>query len=238
MADTALMGALLAVQGEAPSLQRDKINPAFKSKYLSLEKLMEQVLPVLNKHGLVWITLPGIVEGQPVLRYRLICTTPRIEAVDSEGRAMGCPSWADVIEGTMPLLLTKNDSQGLGSAITYARRYALMAVLGLVADEDDDGNAASGTRSSRGSSQSRRAPAAKAATASSPGSYVASYAEQRALRDLIKAGSPSEADVRLMLTTAGVSADGTVAAAIKGLTKDQATQMRELLSRNDASKEG
>jgi hypothetical protein len=43
----------------------------------------------------------------------------------------------------MPLLLDKRNSQGLGSAITYARRYALTAVLNLVADEDDDGNQAS-----------------------------------------------------------------------------------------------
>jgi hypothetical protein len=39
----------------------------------------------------------------------------------------------------MQLLLSKNDAQGQGSAITYARRYALCAVLNLVADDDDDG---------------------------------------------------------------------------------------------------
>jgi hypothetical protein len=43
----------------------------------------------------------------------------------------------------MPLLLSKNDAQGMGSAITYARRYALCAVLNLVADDDDDGARAS-----------------------------------------------------------------------------------------------
>lgn len=42
----------------------------------------------------------------------------------------------------MPLVLQKQDPQGQGSGITYARRYAAMAILGLVADEDDDGNAA------------------------------------------------------------------------------------------------
>jgi hypothetical protein len=46
--------------------------------------------------------------------------------------------------GRMPLLLNKDDMQGLGSAHTYARRYALSSVLNLVADEDDDGGAASG----------------------------------------------------------------------------------------------
>jgi hypothetical protein len=47
------------------------------------------------------------------------------------------------IESEMPLHLPKQDPQGQGSAVTYARRYAYMAILGLVADDDDDGNAAS-----------------------------------------------------------------------------------------------
>lgn len=124
-----LWEALLAFQADAPTLQKDKINPAFRSRYLSLDALMGQVLPVLNKHGLIWITKPEAnSEGRPVLTYRLVCPADP----DRTG-----------IEGTMPLLLSKEDPQGLGSAITYARRYALMAVLGLVADEDDDGAKAS-----------------------------------------------------------------------------------------------
>jgi len=47
------------------------------------------------------------------------------------------------IQSEMPLHLPKQDPQGQGSAVTYARRYAYMAILGLVADDDDDGNAAS-----------------------------------------------------------------------------------------------
>jgi hypothetical protein len=47
------------------------------------------------------------------------------------------------MEGTMLLQAAKNDPQGQGSAITYAKRYALMALCGLSADEDDDGNKAS-----------------------------------------------------------------------------------------------
>lgn len=121
-----LMGAILAVQAEAPALQKSKLNPAFRSKYVSLDVLMETVMPIVNKHGLVWITLPGRDEqGDPALSYRLI----HAESGDS-------------LDGTMPLMLAKSDPQGQGSAITYARRYSLMAVLGLVADEDDDGNKA------------------------------------------------------------------------------------------------
>lgn len=130
-----LWKAVHAFQGEAPSLQKDKINPAFRSKYLSLDTLMEQVTPALHKHGLIWLTAPNYVyvnagpeqkSLEPNLSYRLI----HVES-------------GEETSGTVPLLLAKRDPQGLGSAITYARRYSLMAVLGLVADEDDDGQKAS-----------------------------------------------------------------------------------------------
>lgn len=122
-----LYPALLAVQAEAPTLQKTAINPHFKSKFVPLDVVTEAVMPILNKNGLVWMTLPGVTEnGNPVLRYSLV----HAETQES-------------VEGAMALLPQKSDPQGQGSAITYARRYALMAVLGLVADEDDDGNAAS-----------------------------------------------------------------------------------------------
>lgn len=122
-----LAGAMLAVQAEAPTLQKDGRNPAFGgSRYATLHTVVETIRPKLVEHGLLWTTLPTTNEhGQPALRYRL-------EHV-STGKA---------IEDTAPLLLGKVDSQGLGSALTYMRRYTLCAVLNLVADDDDDGNAA------------------------------------------------------------------------------------------------
>ena len=124
-----LAKALHAVQKEAPKLQKDSINPHFKNKYVGLDSLVPVVLPIANKHGLVILQPPSTVDGAPALTTRLI------HAASGES-----------IEYTMPLLLDKQNSQGLGSAITYARRYSLMAVLGLVADEDDDGQAASRTQ--------------------------------------------------------------------------------------------
>jgi hypothetical protein len=128
-----LFAALLAVQAEAPTLPKDATNPHFRSKYTPLDTIVEKIGPILNKHGLVWMTLPCRDEhGEPALRYRLAHAAT-----------------GDEIDGTMPLLLSKADAQGMGSAITYARRYSLCAVLNLVADDDDDGNnaavAASGT---------------------------------------------------------------------------------------------
>jgi hypothetical protein len=122
-----LLAALLAVQQEVPTLPKDAINPHFRSRYTPLDTIVEHVGPILTKNGLVWLTMPCRDEhGDPALQYRLAHA-----------------STGEVLEGTMPLLLTKADPQGMGSAITYARRYSLCAVLNLVADEDDDGNAGS-----------------------------------------------------------------------------------------------
>jgi len=123
-----MVEALLAFQSEVPDLHKDKDNPAFRgSKYLSLDRLTDAVRPVLTRHGLVWSAMPSSLDGAPALSYRLLHRT------------------GELVEGTMPLMLSKQDAQGQGSALTYARRYALMAVLNLVADEDDDGNSATTT---------------------------------------------------------------------------------------------
>jgi hypothetical protein len=118
--------ALGAVQAEAPALPKDGTNPHFHSKFTTLAMVVEKIRPLLATHGLVWSTFPTQREGTLVLQCRL--------AHAETGQTL---------EGEMPLLLGKNDSQGFGSAITYARRYSLCAVLNLVADEDDDGKAAS-----------------------------------------------------------------------------------------------
>lgn len=130
---SALTKALVAAQKSMPELQRDKINPHLNSQYISLERLLEEVLPVLNTHGLALLQFPTYVETesgrQPALRYALVH--------GESGESM---------EDTMLLVVERQSSQGLGSAITYARRYTLMALLGLSADEDDDGNKSTAKR--------------------------------------------------------------------------------------------
>jgi hypothetical protein len=121
-----LAAALLAFKAEVPTLPKDKVNPHYKSRYTPLDTIGEIIDPLLTKHGLVWTTAPGHDNGRPTLDYQLIHA--------SSGEALS---------GTMLLLLDRENSQGLGSAQTYARRYTKVAVLDLVADEDDDGNAAS-----------------------------------------------------------------------------------------------
>jgi hypothetical protein len=126
-----LWAALLAFKAEAPSLPKDKTNPHYRSKYTPLDTIAEKIDPLLTKHGLVWAALPGHDQGRPTLNYTLA----------------HAPS-GEVMSGEMPLLLDRENSQGVGSALTYARRYCKVAVLDLVADEDDDGNAASQRKAS------------------------------------------------------------------------------------------
>ena len=127
MAAKNLAEALLAVQKSAPKIQKDAINPHFKNKYISLDKLVPQILPVLNEEGLILTQLPtGDEQGNPALTTRITFAAT-----------------GECIEATLPLILDKQNSQGVGSALTYARRYALLSFLGLVADEDDDGERAS-----------------------------------------------------------------------------------------------
>jgi hypothetical protein len=118
-----LAAALVAFQKEAPELHKDSTADTgkFSYSYISLDAALNQIRPVLVKHGLTVLQFPTTIEGQPALRTKLV------HAGSGEYE-----------EDTM-LLLSGPDPQGQGSAITYARRYSLMALLGLVADEDKDG---------------------------------------------------------------------------------------------------
>lgn len=96
--------------------------------YMKLEDLNPAVLKVMNDNGFAWVTKPTQTsDGKPGLRYMLIDTIN-----------------GGVEDEIMPLSLDKNTPQGQGSAITYARRYSLAAVTGIVADMDDDGQGAEG----------------------------------------------------------------------------------------------
>lgn len=142
---TGLLEALLAFQVDPPHIPLDSENPHFRSRFASLPNVLKIVRPKLAAVGLVWTTLPGHVNGVgPVLRYRL--------AHAATGEAL---------DGEMPLMVVKSDPQGLGSAITYARRYSLLAVLDLAGDEDDDGNSASGDDGTDHAAASRQAPGAR-----------------------------------------------------------------------------
>jgi hypothetical protein len=94
---------------------------SYKYNYANLGDISPSVLPLLAKHGLAWTAKPTMADGQFVLLYKL---------THSSGEEDG---------GTWPLPDPHRvDSQKLGGAITYARRYALCAMTGIAPGKDDD----------------------------------------------------------------------------------------------------
>lgn len=119
--------ALLEAQKKFPAVKKEETNPFFKSKYAGLPSVLEVVLPILHQNGLAVVQSP-ISEGE-----RIGVKTTIIHAESGES-----------IQDSFTMSLAKNDPQGAGSAITYARRYALISMLGLNVEEDDDANSVSG----------------------------------------------------------------------------------------------
>lgn len=131
-----LAPALVAAQAEMPTPARDKTGTVkgqgkhgpyeYTYKYADLSTIWPRVWPVLAKHGLAVSQFPCTLDdGRAGLATALIHTS------------------GEWLMDEMPLATEGAGPQAQGSGITYARRYALCAVLGLVADEDDDGAAAS-----------------------------------------------------------------------------------------------
>jgi len=115
-----------AQRGFAPAL-KTSTNPHFRSKYVDLAGCIEAVVDALNAAGIALIQ-----------RTSEDSTGVTVETVfvHESGEMMEC--------GKLHVPASKQDAQGYGSALTYARRYSLMAAAGI-APEDDDGNAASRT---------------------------------------------------------------------------------------------
>ena len=118
--------ALVAAIGELSNVPKTASNPYFKSKYAPLDAIVEATRPVLAKHGLA-------IQQQPLFMEKTAGVETTI--LHKSGHST-----------TTTLLLPLKDQspQGVGSAITYARRYALAAVLGLATEDDDDGNISTG----------------------------------------------------------------------------------------------
>lgn len=115
--------ALSALQGNIKNPQNTATNPFFKSKYAPLSDILNLARPLLFEHGLSLIQSPGGSEND-------VSVTTLI--VHKSGQ------WIE----SDPLILKpdKVTPQGAGSAITYARRYAVSAMLGISSEDDDDGN--------------------------------------------------------------------------------------------------
>jgi len=119
-----LAPALVKAQAEVENATKNANNPHFRSQYADLAEIIRTVKPVFTSHGLAIVQMPGLEEGHATVETML---------VHDSGE------WIASVAGAP---LAKADPQGVGSAITYLRRYSLAAIAGI-AQEDDDGNAAS-----------------------------------------------------------------------------------------------
>ena len=122
-----LAAALAAAQGMMENAVMNRVNPHFKSKYADLAAIFDAARKPLSANGL------AIVQtiGDGVLHTRLLHTSGQWIASEHPLPMSGRP-------------------QEIGSALTYARRYSLSALIGIAADEDDDANAAKSKNGNEG----------------------------------------------------------------------------------------
>jgi hypothetical protein len=113
--------ALLKFKSIVGDVNLDADNPFFTSKYPSLANVLNTIKPALHESGLIFIQSPNILDGVDVLNTKVLLAENPSECVESN----------------MRLLMKKEDMQALGGAVTYARRYALVSMFGLRADDDD-----------------------------------------------------------------------------------------------------
>jgi len=123
--------ALSIVQGKMSHAVKDSANPFFKSKYADLESVWDACRSLLAENGLAVMQFPGLYTDHD----KSMSLTTVISHKSGE-----------YLNQEMSVPVTKADAQGAGSALTYMRRYALAAVVGVV-QADDDGNAASNPQS-------------------------------------------------------------------------------------------
>ncbi len=121
-----LNDAIVAFRDDVGTIAKDGKNPHFKSRYATLPGILEAIAEPMKKHGLTFHQVP-----------------------DGLGRLLTVIVHKDGghLEGVIEMKTSDDKAQTYGSMITYSRRYALVTMLGLNVDDDDDGNAASGQKS-------------------------------------------------------------------------------------------
>lgn len=158
----AIAAALAKAQGKIEGASRDKTNPDLKNRYADLASAWDACRTALSENGISVVQAPG--EGEN----GMIGVTTLL--MHSSGQ------W---LQGSLSMRPAKGDPQSIGSVITYARRYSLMAMVGIAPD-DDDGNAASG----RGRDDTSHMPPQREAVATPD--YTPSPDEVRAAVDAIR----------------------------------------------------
>lgn len=120
-----LAKALAKAQGELQNASKDAVNPHFKNKYATLASVREAITPVFSANGL------SIVQLNEPHGDAGVCVVSLLIHESGE--------W---IRSKLYVPVSKKDAQGFGSALSYARRYALAAIANIATDDDDDANTA------------------------------------------------------------------------------------------------
>lgn len=186
-----IIPALIAAQDKFTPAVADVLNPHFNHKYVDLSGVLAAVGGALRDHNIAIVQQPILVDSKVVLLTRL---------VHESGQWLGA---------LYPVNPVKQDPQGLGAALTYARRYSLMAIVGI-APEDDDGNYASGRsqderpqgRQQRQQSQEEPPPAPpsdgeQAAARAAYDQYAARLRDAKSTEECTAIGSEIAGDRRL-----------------------------------------
>lgn len=120
-----LAEALALAQGEMAEAEKDSINPHFKSKFASLKSMIRASRPALSKHGIAVVQMPHC-EGNKV--------RVTVRLVHKSGEYMDAGDFEALVQQATP--------QAIGSGLSYGRRYTYAPAVGVVVDDDDDGEAA------------------------------------------------------------------------------------------------
>jgi hypothetical protein len=158
--------ALSKAQGQMKFAAKDANNPFFKSKYADLASVIEAIKVPLSANGIAFVQATDFEDSAVIVETILLHES------------------GEWISGKLRMQPTKNDPQGVGSAVTYAKRYGLQALAGVPSD-DDDGNAATGLQG---------APAAKPAAAKPMPAKVKEAVAKLHAKGTIS-GDPSEGDL-------------------------------------------
>lgn len=143
-----LVSALVKAQAQMKPCAKSGNNPHFKSKFSTLEDVWDCIREPLTQNGLAIVQSLSMIGDKWVLETKLLHVSGLSESTFT------------------PILTTQAGPQGFGSALSYARRYAIMALVGVSSSEDDDGETASGRAAGGNGNATQTKPATKSAESS------------------------------------------------------------------------
>lgn len=155
-----LAKAMAKAQGEIENASKNAKNPHFRSKYADLAEVLNTVRPVMSANGISISQFPAFEQG--------IASVETI-VMHSSGEWMSGVSSAPV---------SKQDAQGVGSALTYLRRYSLAAIAGIAQEDDDANSAVGGQQRQQQPQRQQQAPAQQAPAQQAPAQMDAAALEK------------------------------------------------------------